>query len=116
VQYLPDDLTQALLVRAGVDKNRLHLVYATGDTLPNDEVLSSSMVVYVLEKFGIENIRIVDGGLAEWKRGGLPPLRTISATPRASYPANAIPGSLLRSPTFRSTWASPGMCWSMPVH
>ena len=49
VQYLPDDLTQTLLVRAGVDKNRLHLVYATGETLPNDEVLSSSMVVYVLE-------------------------------------------------------------------
>ena len=44
VQYLPDDLTQALLVRAGVDKDRLHLVYATGDALPNDEVLSSSMV------------------------------------------------------------------------
>lgn len=41
VQYLPDDLTAALLVRAGVDKDRLHLVYATGDTLPNDEILSA---------------------------------------------------------------------------
>ena len=30
VQYLPNDLTKALLVRAGVDKDRLHLVYATG--------------------------------------------------------------------------------------
>ena len=36
VQYLPDDLTKALLIRAGVDKDRLHLVYATGDALPND--------------------------------------------------------------------------------
>src|SRR5262245_42419735 len=36
VQYLPDDLTTALLVRAGVDRNRTHLIYATGEKLPND--------------------------------------------------------------------------------
>src|SRR6188768_3102808 len=36
VQYLPDDLTKALLIRAGVDKDRLHIVYATGAELPND--------------------------------------------------------------------------------
>ena len=67
VQYLPDELTKALLIRAGVDRNRLHLVYATGDKLPNDEVLSASMVAYVLEKFGVKEIRIVDGGLPERK-------------------------------------------------
>ena len=70
VQYLPDDLTKALLVRAGVDKDRMHLVYATGDELPNDEILSTSMVVYVLEKFGVKDIKIVDGGFAEWKKQG----------------------------------------------
>jgi thiosulfate/3-mercaptopyruvate sulfurtransferase len=75
VQYLPDDLTAALLTRAGVDKDRLHLVYATGDKLPNDEILSTSMVVYVLEKFGVKDIRIVDGGLAEWKKQSLPVAR-----------------------------------------
>ncbi|MFM7983144.1 MAG: rhodanese-like domain-containing protein, partial [Candidatus Fonsibacter sp.] len=63
VQYLPDDLTAALLIRAGVDRDRTHLVYATGESLPNDEILSASMVAYVLEKFGVEDIRIVDGGL-----------------------------------------------------
>src|SRR5580693_3485514 len=31
VQYLPDDLTRALLIRAGIDKNRMHFIYATGD-------------------------------------------------------------------------------------
>jgi thiosulfate/3-mercaptopyruvate sulfurtransferase len=72
VQYLPDDLTKALLVRAGVNKDRLHLVYATGAQLPNDEILSTSMVVYVLEKFGVKDIRIIDGGLAEWQKQGLP--------------------------------------------
>ncbi len=72
VQYLPDPLTRELLTRAGVDKNRLHLIYATGEKLPNDEILSASMVAYVLEKFGVEKIKIVDGGLAEWKQRGLP--------------------------------------------
>jgi thiosulfate/3-mercaptopyruvate sulfurtransferase len=70
VQYLPDDLTKALLIRAGVDKDRLHLVFATGDVLPNDEILSSTMVAHVLEKIGVKNIKIVDGGLAEWKKQG----------------------------------------------
>lgn len=72
VQYLPDDLTRALLVRAGVDYKRTHIIYATGDSLPNDEILSASMVAYVLEKHGIEDIRIVDGGLRSWIQAGLP--------------------------------------------
>ena len=72
VQYLPDDLTKALLLRAGVDQDRVHLVYATGEQLPNDEILSTSMVAYVLEKFGVKDIYIVDGGIAEWKRQQLP--------------------------------------------
>lgn len=71
VQYLPDDLTETLLIRAGVDRDRTHLIYATGDSLPNDEILSATMVAYVLEKFGVENILIVDGGLPAWKAAGL---------------------------------------------
>lgn len=92
VQYLPDDLTKALLVRAGVDKDRLHLVYATGDTLPNDEILSTSMVVYVLEKFGVTNIKVVDGGLAEWKKQGLEPAREYFGNPAGKLPAKMNPG------------------------
>jgi thiosulfate/3-mercaptopyruvate sulfurtransferase len=87
VQYLPDDLTQALLVRAGVDKDRLHLVYATGDKLPNDEILSTSMVVYVLEKFGVQNIKVVDGGLAGWKKAGLEAAKDYFGNPKGSLPA-----------------------------
>lgn len=86
VQYLPDAITKALLKRAGVDKNRLHLVYATGAALPNDEILSASMVVYVLEKFGIQNIRVVDGGLAEWVRSGLKPAKDYFGNPAGSLP------------------------------
>ena len=91
VQYLPDDLTKALLLRAGADKDRLHLVYATGDVLPNDEILSTSMVVYVLEKFGIQNIKVVDGGLAEWIKQGLAPVQEYFGNPPGKLPEKASP-------------------------
>jgi thiosulfate/3-mercaptopyruvate sulfurtransferase len=72
VQYLPMDLTEALLLRAGVDCSRTHILYATGAELPNDEILSATMVAYVLEKHGVSDIRIVDGGLPAWLDAGLP--------------------------------------------
>ena len=86
VQYLPDDLTAALLSRAGVDKNRTHLVYATGDVLPNDEILSATMVAYVLEKFGVNDIRVIDGGLAEWQKQGLPTTQEYHGNPPGKLP------------------------------
>lgn len=86
VQYLPDDLTKALLIRAGVDRNRTHLIYATGDKLPNDEVLSASMVAYVLEKFGVNDIRIVDGGLPAWQKAKLPVTQEYFGNPAGTLP------------------------------
>jgi thiosulfate/3-mercaptopyruvate sulfurtransferase len=86
VQYLPDDLTGKLLVRAGVHKDRMHLIYATGEALPNDEILSASMVAYVLEKFGVKNIRIVDGGLPGWKKAGLPATQEYFGNPPGQLP------------------------------
>jgi thiosulfate/3-mercaptopyruvate sulfurtransferase len=91
VQYLPDDLTRALLVRAGVDKDRLHLVYATGDVLPNDEILSTSMVAYVLEKFGVKDIRVVDGGLAGWVTAGFEPAKDYFGNPAGNLPEQGHP-------------------------
>jgi len=95
VQYLPDALTKALLVRAGVDKDRLHLVYATGDTLPNDEILSATMVAYVLEKFGIKNIKIVDGGLPSWKAAGFAATQDYFGNPPGKLPAKGEPSVAL---------------------
>ena len=86
VQYLPDDITRSLLIRAGIDRNRTHLIYATGDKLPNDEILSASMVAYVLEKFGVENITIVDGGLAEWQKLKLPVTQEYFGNPLGTLP------------------------------
>lgn len=86
VQYLPDDLTKTLLLRAGVDRNRTHLIYATGNVLPNDEILSASMVAYVLEKFGVTNIRIIDGGLPAWKQAQLPVTQEYFGNPAGHLP------------------------------
>lgn len=91
VQYLPPDLTRPLLIRAGVDQSRTHLIYATGEKLPNDEILSASMVAFVLEKYGIQNIRIVDGGLAEWKKQGLPVTQDYFGNPMGKLPAAGHP-------------------------
>ncbi len=91
VQYLPDALTRILLHRAGVDKNRTHLIYATGDRLPNDEILSASMVAYVLEKFGVDDIRIVDGGLPDWQAAGLPVKQEYFGNPSGTLPESKRP-------------------------
>lgn len=91
VQYLPDDLTKALLIRAGIDKNRLHLIYATGEKLPNDEILSASMVAYLLEKFGVTQIRIVDGGLPGWKAAKLPVTQEYFGNPKGDLPEKGHP-------------------------
>ena len=91
VQYLPDDLTKALLIRAGIDKNRLHIIYATGEKLPNDEILSASMVAYLLEKFGVTQIRIVDGGLPGWKAAKLPVTQEYFGNPKGDLPEKGHP-------------------------
>lgn len=92
VQYLPDELRRPLLVRAGVHKDRTHLVYATGEKLPNDEILSASMVAYVLEKQGVMDVRIVDGGLPGWKAAGLPVTQEYFGNPPGVLPEKATPG------------------------
>jgi thiosulfate/3-mercaptopyruvate sulfurtransferase len=84
VQYLPADITVTLLNRAGVQLGKTHIIYATGEKLPNDEILSTSMVAYVLEKYGVTDIRIVDGGLASWGKEGLPVTQEYFGNPAGS--------------------------------
>jgi thiosulfate/3-mercaptopyruvate sulfurtransferase len=91
VQYLPDNLTRELLIRAGVNKDRMHIIYATGEKLPNDEILSASMVAYVLEKYGVKDIRIVDGGLPAWKVAKLPVTQEYFGNPKGVLPDKGNP-------------------------
>ncbi len=91
VQYLPADLTKELLVRAGVDKDRMHILYATGEALPNDEILSASMVAFVLEKYGVKDIRIVDGGISAYKAAGFPVTQEYFGNPKGNLPTETHP-------------------------
>ncbi len=92
VQYLPAELTKALLLRAGATAGRTHIIYATGEALPNDEILSASMVAFVLEKYGIDDIRIVDGGLPGWKAAGFQPTQEYFGNPAGKLPKKTNPG------------------------
>jgi len=109
VQYLPDDLTKALLIRAGVDRNRTHLIYATGNVLPNDEILSASMVAYVLEKFGVKDIRIVDGGLPSWKQAKLPVTQEYFGNPPGLLPEKENQGIAVTVDELLDLKARPGV-------
>jgi thiosulfate/3-mercaptopyruvate sulfurtransferase len=109
VQYLPADLTKQLLVRAGADQNRVHLIYATGETLPNDEILSASMVAFVLEKYGIKEIRILDGGLPAWKAAGLPVTQDYYGNPAGKLPAKGNPGIALKVDEVIAKKGKPGV-------
>ena len=95
VQYLPADLTKALLVRAGADASKTHIIYATGEALPNDEILSASMVAFVLEKYGIKDIKIVDGGLPGYKAAGFVPTQDYYGNPPGKLPKAGNPGIAL---------------------
>jgi thiosulfate/3-mercaptopyruvate sulfurtransferase len=86
VQYLPADITKALLLRAGATAGRTHIIYATGEQLPNDEILSASMVAFVLEKYGIDDIKIVDGGLPAWKAAGFQAIQDYYGNPEGKLP------------------------------
>lgn len=109
VQYLPDDLTRALLLRAGVDRGRTHIIYATGDRLPNDEILSASMVAYVLEKFGVKDIRIVDGGLPGWQKAKLPVTQEYFGNPPGTLPEKTNPEIALAIDDVLSRKGQPGV-------
>lgn len=114
VQYLPDAITEALLVRAGIDRDRVHLVYATGAALPNDEILSTTMVVHVLEKFGVRDVLVLDGGLAAWEAAGYRVVQEYFGNPEGRLPApeERRPGIVVDAATAR---AHPGKAGAVLV-
>jgi len=109
VQYLPADLTKVLLIRAGVNKDRTHIIYATGDKLPNDEILSATMVAHVLEKFGVQDIRILDGGLPGWQAAGYPVTQDYFGNPKGKLPAKGDAKVAVAAPEVIAKKNQPGV-------
>ena len=108
VQYLPADITKALLLRAGATAGRTHIIYATGEALPNDEILSVSLVASVLEKYGIDDIKIVDGGLPAWKAAGFKPTQDYFGNPAGKLPKEGKPEIALTVDDVQSRKNKPG--------
>jgi thiosulfate/3-mercaptopyruvate sulfurtransferase len=86
VQYLPDELLKPLLIRAGVDRARPHIIYGGGGKLASDDILSTAMLAYVLEKYGVEEIRLLNGGLPEWEKQKYPLPQEYFGNPTGTLP------------------------------
>lgn len=68
--YIPEGAVELIFQQAGIE-NRPTVVYTgTGGVKGWGDGLEQTMVAYSLARFGHENILVLNGGLAEWKRAG----------------------------------------------
>ena len=67
VQYWDNDKLASLLGKAGVNANQKVAVYSNGN-----DVLGATMVAYLLERSGVKEIAVVDGGFAGYQAAGQP--------------------------------------------
>ncbi|HNQ15676.1 MAG TPA: rhodanese-like domain-containing protein, partial [Pyrinomonadaceae bacterium] len=61
-QYLDPFLTSRLLLNAGIKKEDRVVIYSDGAG-----VLGATMLAYVLERLGMKQVFILDGGIESWK-------------------------------------------------
>ncbi|MGG6295083.1 sulfurtransferase [Leptolyngbya sp. AN02str] len=67
VQYWETNKIQSLFQQAGVSSNSHVVIYSD-----EASILGSTMVSYLLERGGLRNIAILDGGFKAYKEAGLP--------------------------------------------
>lgn len=78
---MPDDATLTeMLLKLGVENGRKVIVYAG-----NDSVQSATRVWFTLDYAGLE-ARLINGGLAAWKKAGLP----VDTTPAPATRGSAL--------------------------
>ncbi len=65
VQYWDTDKLGSLFSKSGVSNNSKVLVYSAGN-----DVLGATMVAYLLERSGVKDIYVLDGGFAGYKAAG----------------------------------------------
>ena len=66
------------------------------------------MVAFVLEKAGIDDIRIVDGGLPAWKAAGFQATQEYHGNPAGKLPKKANPGISITAPEVIEQKDKPG--------
>ncbi len=67
VQYWDNAQLGSLFAKAGVASNNKVLVYSSGN-----DVLGATMVAYLLERLGVKEIAVLDGGYAGYQAAGQP--------------------------------------------
>jgi thiosulfate/3-mercaptopyruvate sulfurtransferase len=65
VQYWDNAKLGDLLARAGISNNNQVLVYSN-----DKDVLGATMVAYLLERFGVKDVAVLDGGFSGYKAAG----------------------------------------------
>ncbi len=61
-QYLDPFLTSRILLNAGIKKDDRVVIYSDGPG-----VLGATMIAYILERLGMKQVALLDGGLEAWK-------------------------------------------------
>lgn len=93
VQYWKAEKLSQLFAQAGLSKNNRVLVYSDGR-----DVLGATMVAYLLERSGVQDIAVLDGGFKAYKAAGQPVTQ--------EFPKYAIaPFTLRDNPTVRASLA-----------
>ena len=70
-QYVPADVIEQLLRRIGVDSNDTVVVYTgEGAFTESGNGLEQTMMAYTLDRFGHDNVMLLDGGLEKWMAEG----------------------------------------------
>lgn len=65
VQYWDNDKLANLFAQSGVSSNNKVLVYSSGN-----DVLGATMVAYLMERSGVKDVYVLDGGFAGYKAAG----------------------------------------------
>lgn len=79
--------TASLLGRAGITNRDSVLVYSDGVN-----VLGTALVSYILEKSGVPNVAIVDGGLSGYKASGAELTKKFPSFKQASFRPTSVSG------------------------
>ena len=84
---LPDDKLQAAVAALGITHDTTVVVYGNGKIIP----MTSARVGWALLYAGVEDVRILNGGMTAWKAAGFPVAKTAAPWKAAAAFGTGIP-------------------------